>query len=123
MGGECGIGEGGRGVGGTEKDRAGAEHRRQEEVYPCLGPYTRRPDSVGAWGKVCSNFVKSSPGDSKMQPCLTPACFSLRVTWPPPRVLQAAGRERIRSLLFKGSLGRGWESLVESSSDNPDERE
>lgn len=93
MGGECGIGEGGRGVGGTEKDRAGAEHRRQEEVYPCLGPYTRRPDSVGAWGKVCSNFVKSSLGDSKMQPCLTPACFSLRVTWPPPECCkQPAGK-------------------------------
>lgn len=34
---------------------------------------------LGFWGKVGYNIVKSSPGDSKMKPCLTPPCISLRV--------------------------------------------
>lgn len=87
------LGQGGRGW--------GAERRRREEEYPCLGPYTQRPNSVGAWGKVGSNFVKSSPGDSKMQPCLTPACFSLRVTWPPPECCKQRGGKGLDLLYLK----------------------
>lgn len=85
------------------------------EWYHVGGPTPRGSAQVALGVGSGYNIAKSSPDDSKTQPCSRPQCFSLRVTWHPWRAVGGReGQDQISYLKDRwAGAGRAlWKVLV-----------